>query len=150
MARLKVHHGKLDEAKRLAAESPHLVCTKGTRTLQSEMDFNCDNTEAHPQSTQSVDFNMPVEEVIRHRLGDATMKTMTCKQLGGACDKEFSGDTFEELAEGSKQHGMEMFQKGDEDHLEAMNAMKQRMADPGAMREWFAEKKREFDAIPED
>lgn len=36
------------------------------------------------------------------------MKTMTCKQLGGACDKEFSANTFEEIAELSKQHGMEM------------------------------------------
>ncbi len=26
------------------------------------------------------------------------MKTMTCKQLGGACDKAFSANTFEELA----------------------------------------------------
>lgn len=34
------------------------------------------------------------------------MKTMTCKQLGGACDKEFHAQTFEEMAELSKQHGM--------------------------------------------
>ncbi len=30
------------------------------------------------------------------------MKTMTCKQLGGACDKEFQANTFEEMAELSK------------------------------------------------
>ena len=47
------------------------------------------------------------------------MKTMTCKQLGGACDKEFHANSFEEMAELSKKHGMEMFQKGDKDHLEA-------------------------------
>ena len=41
------------------------------------------------------------------------MKTMTCKQLGGACDKEFHANSFEEMAELSKRHGMEMFQKGD-------------------------------------
>jgi predicted small metal-binding protein len=39
------------------------------------------------------------------------MKMMTCKQLGGACDKEFRANSFEEIAEMSKQHGMEMFQK---------------------------------------
>ena len=39
------------------------------------------------------------------------MKTMNCKQLGGACDKEFHANFFEEIAEVSKQHGMEMFQK---------------------------------------
>ena len=52
------------------------------------------------------------------------MKTMTCKQLGGACDTEFHANSFEEMAELSKKHGMEMFQKGDKDHLEAMNEIK--------------------------
>jgi hypothetical protein len=41
------------------------------------------------------------------------MKTMTCKQLGGACNKTFSADTFEEMAELSKQHGMELLQSND-------------------------------------
>ena len=30
------------------------------------------------------------------------MKTMTCKQLGGACDKTFSADTFDEIVTMSK------------------------------------------------
>jgi len=30
------------------------------------------------------------------------MKSMTCNQLGGACDKEFHAVTFEEMAEMSK------------------------------------------------
>ena len=38
------------------------------------------------------------------------MKTMTCNQLGGACDLEFHAETFDEMAQLSKQHGMEMFQ----------------------------------------
>ena len=41
------------------------------------------------------------------------MKTMTCKQLGGACDKAFTASSFEEMTEMSKAHGMEMFQKQD-------------------------------------
>lgn len=51
------------------------------------------------------------------------MKTMTCKQLGGACDKKFHAETFDEMAELSKNHGMEMMEKGDPDHLEAMDKM---------------------------
>ena len=39
------------------------------------------------------------------------MKTMTCNQLGGACDKEFSANSFDEMAKMSKEHSMEMFQK---------------------------------------
>ncbi len=38
------------------------------------------------------------------------MKTMNCNQLGGACDLEFHANTFDEIAELSKQHGMKMHQ----------------------------------------
>ena len=78
------------------------------------------------------------------------MKTMTCKQLGGVCDKEFHANTFEEMAEMSKQHGMEMFQMGDEEHLKAMNEMQELMKSSEAMKEWFENRKKEFDALPVD
>jgi len=77
------------------------------------------------------------------------MKTMTCNQLGGACDKAFHAETFEAMAELSKQHGMEMFQQQDAAHLEAMNKMQVLMQTPGAMEEWFDAKRREFDSLPE-
>ena len=76
------------------------------------------------------------------------MKKMTCLQLGGACDHEFTANTFEEMAELSKQHGMEMFQAGDQAHLTAMGEMKKLMQTPGAMEEWFGNKRKEFDALP--
>ena len=75
---------------------------------------------------------------------------MTCNQLGGACDKEFHAKTFEEMAELSKQHGMEMFEKGDSEHIKVMKEMMELMKDPEAMKEWFEGKQREFDALPED
>lgn len=78
------------------------------------------------------------------------MKTMTCKQLGGACDKEFNANTFEEIAEISKTHGMEMFQEGDEPHLKAMNEMQELMKSPDAMNKWFENKRKEFNALPEN
>ncbi len=78
------------------------------------------------------------------------MKTMTCKQMGGACDKKFSAETFEEMAALSKAHGMEMFQKQDAAHLAIMNEMKTMMEKPDAMEEYLANKRREFDAAPED
>ena len=73
------------------------------------------------------------------------MKTMTCKQLGGACDKKFQAQTFDEMAELSKQHGMEMFQNGDEAHIKVMKEMMELMQDPNAMQEWMESKKKEFD-----
>ena len=78
------------------------------------------------------------------------MKTMNCKQLGGACDKEFHADTFEEIAEMSKKHGMEMLQKNDEHHLKAMNEIQELMQKPDAMKNWFENRKKEFDALPEN
>lgn len=76
------------------------------------------------------------------------MKTMTCKQLGGACNKEFHANSFDEIAGMSKQHAMEMFQKKDGAHLKAMNEMQELMKKPEAMKEWFENKKKEFDALP--
>ena len=78
------------------------------------------------------------------------MKTMNCKQLGGACEKEFHANTFDEIAEMSKQHGMQMFQQNDEAHLNAMNKMQDLMKKPEAMEDWFESKKNEFETLPED
>ena len=78
------------------------------------------------------------------------MKTMTCKQLGGACDEVFRAGTFDEMAELSKQHGMAMFAQQDAAHLEAMNRMKALMEDSQAMQAWFEDKRRAFDSLPDD
>lgn len=75
------------------------------------------------------------------------MKTMTCKQLGGACDLAFHAETFESMAEQSKKHAMEMFQQGDAPHLEAMNKMQELMQTPDLVKEWFDNKRKEFDAL---
>ena len=78
------------------------------------------------------------------------MKTMTCKQLGGACDLEFHAETFDEMANLSQEHGKEMFQKGDEVHLKAMEEMKELMKKPSAMVEWLESKRKEFEALDLD
>ncbi|EDL53744.1 MULTISPECIES: hypothetical protein [Vibrio] len=75
------------------------------------------------------------------------MKSMTCRQLGGACDVVFEAETFEQIAELSKQHGMEMYQKQEPAHLDAMNKIQAMMQNPEEMKAWYEEKKREFDAL---
>ena len=72
------------------------------------------------------------------------MKTMTCKQLGGACNQEFQANSFAEIAEMSRQHGMQMAQNNDAAHLKAMNDMRELMQTPDAMAVWFETKKNEF------
>jgi len=88
------------------------------------------------------DGNEPINKEI--------MKTMTCKQLGGACSEKFSANTFDEMAALSKKHGMEMFQKGDKAHLKAMADMQAMMKTPESMNEWMAGKREEFEALGED
>ena len=75
------------------------------------------------------------------------MKTMTCNQLGGACHKEFRANTFEEIAEMSKEHGMRMFQIGDRAHLKALSKMKELMKTPKDMEAWYETKRKEFESL---
>ena len=78
------------------------------------------------------------------------MKTMNCRQLWGACDLKFSANSFDEIAEMSKNHGVDMFQKKDKAHLDAMDKMKELMRNPAEMRDWFEWKKKEFETLPEE
>ncbi|MFT5723407.1 MAG: hypothetical protein ACI9JN_000520 [Bacteroidia bacterium] len=52
----------------------------------------------------------------------------------------------------SKAHGMEMFKENDAPHLEAMNKMCALMTSPDskAMMEWFENKRKEFEALPDN
>lgn len=74
---------------------------------------------------------------------------MTCKQLGGACDFAFRAESFEEMAELSKQHGLEMYRKGDQPHLKAMAQMQKLMQSPDDMKDWYNTKQQEFDNLPD-
>jgi hypothetical protein len=78
------------------------------------------------------------------------MKTMTCKQLGGACDQTFSANSFDEIAMLVSKHAREMVQNGDLAHVEAMNEMRSNMTSPEAMKAWMDDKRKAFDALPAD
>ena len=74
------------------------------------------------------------------------MKSMTCNQLGGGCEQVFSGETFEDVAAQSQQHGKELCAAKDERHSEAMGKMMQ-IAKSGEMDSWIAARQQEFDQI---
>ncbi len=78
------------------------------------------------------------------------MKTMTCKQLGGACGVEFHAETFDEMSSLCKKHGVQMSEDGDEDHISAMQKMGELMHDPEVMQKWLDSKRKEFESLPED
>ena len=76
------------------------------------------------------------------------LKSMTCNQLGGACDIVFTGNSFDDLAQQSQNHGKDMFGANDAAHMEAMGKMMELMKTEGAMEAWMSERKAEFDALP--
>jgi len=78
------------------------------------------------------------------------MKTMTCRELGGACDVTFSANTFDEIGQLSKDHTKEMFDKRDLPHLEALKQMNEMMKDQNTLIQWLQGKKEAFDNLPHD
>jgi predicted small metal-binding protein len=78
------------------------------------------------------------------------MKTMRCKQLGGACDQIFRANTFDEIALMVSKHAREMVQQGDTPHIQAMNEMRNNMTSPEAMNAWMDDKRKTFNALPDD
>ncbi len=70
---------------------------------------------------------------------------MTCKQLGGPCDVEFSGETLDEIITNGTAHVMEMADQ-DEEHGKAKQMMEDAQKDPKLAEEWFKGVKATFDA----
>ena len=77
-------------------------------------------------------------------------KTMTCAQLGGACDLQLRGSTADEVINGQDRHLREAVASGDTTHQPALNEMKGRWRHPLKGMGWYKEAKRQFAALPED
>lgn len=75
---------------------------------------------------------------------------MTCKQLGGACDQNFSADSFDEIAMMVSKHAREKVQQGDAAHIEAMNEMRKSMTSPEAANAWMEDKRKAFNSLPDN
>lgn len=78
------------------------------------------------------------------------MKTMTCEQLGGACDLPLRGETADEVIQAQDKHLKEVVAAGDEAHKDALKDMKGRWKNPIKGMGWYKNTKREFAALPED
>lgn len=76
------------------------------------------------------------------------MKKLICSDLGGPCDAEITGETFEELGTASKNHVMDMVMKGDADHMAAVEKMKN--ASPEEQQALFEGFKNKFEEAPEE
>jgi predicted small metal-binding protein len=78
------------------------------------------------------------------------MKTMTCKQLGGACELQLHGDTADEIIKAQDNHLKDIVAGGDDAHKAALKDMKGRWKHPLKGMGWYKDTKREFAALPED
>lgn len=80
------------------------------------------------------------------------MKRMLCNQLGGPddCLFAFEGETFQEIAQQSKEHAMKMVAQGDVHHQEKMKEMGERLQrDAEEVQKWFTQKQTEFEQLEE-
>jgi predicted small metal-binding protein len=78
------------------------------------------------------------------------MKTMTCRQLGGACDVAHRGDDANEIIKAQDQHLREVVATGDADHETALREMKGRWKRPVSGLKWYRQVQRDFAALPDD
>ncbi len=78
------------------------------------------------------------------------MRTMTCRQLGGACDLPLRGETADEVIKAQDRHLKETVAAGDTAHQPALDEMRGRWKHPLRGMGWYKNTKREFAGLPED
>ena len=78
------------------------------------------------------------------------MKSMTCRQLGGACDESHRGEDANEIIKAQDQHLKETVAAGDADHETALREMTGRWKRPVSGLKWYRQVQRDFAALPND
>ena len=78
------------------------------------------------------------------------MKTMTCSQLGGACELSLVGADANEIIHAQDRHLREVVAAGSADHEAALRDMKGRWRRPVSGLKWYRKVQRDFEALPTD
>ena len=78
------------------------------------------------------------------------MKTMTCSELGGACDLALMGGDPNEIIKAQDRHLREAVAAGRADHEPALRDMKARWRRPVSGMKWYRKVQRDFAALPSD
>jgi hypothetical protein len=76
------------------------------------------------------------------------MKSMTCRQLGGACDLAHQGDDANEVIKAQDRHLRDAVAAGRSDHEVALKEMKGRWKRPVSGLKWYRQAQRDFAALP--
>jgi len=77
------------------------------------------------------------------------MKTMTCEQLGGACNFQLHGNSADEIVKAQDKHLKDVVASGDVAHKTALEEMKGRWKHPISGMRWYKKVKRDWAALPE-
>ena len=77
------------------------------------------------------------------------MKTMSCRQLGGACDLALRGENADDVIKQQDKHLREAVEAGDSAHEPALDDMKGRWKHPIKGMGWYKDTKRAFAALPD-
>ncbi len=77
-----------------------------------------------------------------------TVKTMTCRQLGGPCDLALSGASADDVINAQDRHLRTAVRSGDVLHAPAHEQMQGRWRHPVRAMGWYRETKRAFAALP--
>ena len=75
------------------------------------------------------------------------MKKLLCRDLGGPCDVEFIGDSFQEIGKKSYDHVMDQIKRGDEAHKVAAGNMRDAL--PEEQKAMMMEYEKRFNEAPE-
>jgi hypothetical protein len=75
------------------------------------------------------------------------MKTMTCRQLGGPCELQLSGETADEIIKAQDRHLREAA-RDDVEHRPAHDEMKGRWRHPVRAMGWYRDVEKAFAALP--
>ena len=78
------------------------------------------------------------------------MKTMTCSQLGGACELTLVGEDSNEIIKAQDRHLREAVAAGQSDHEAALSDMKARWRHPVSGMKWYKKVQRDFAALPSE
>jgi hypothetical protein len=78
------------------------------------------------------------------------MKTMTCSQLGGACELPLVGEDPNEIIQAQDRHLREAVAAGRSDHEPALRDMKGRWRRPVSGMKWYRMVQRDFAALPSE
>ena len=78
------------------------------------------------------------------------MKTMTCQDLGGACDLALRGESADEIIKAQDRHLKDAVTGGDATHESALRAMQGRWKHPKKSLDWYTATKKAFAQLPED